>query len=296
MTLSKHHRNLAVGIFYICITWLFFSSSAAIAKDLSKTSSVSLLVTIQHLVGLLFVLPWVLRDGTKSLKTSRFPLLFIRATLGLLGFVCLFVASGMTSLVDAILLNNTAPFFVPFIMLFWLKEPINHKLWPGIILGFIGVGLILKPGREMFQMGALVALGSGVTYALSMVCMRELSFTEKFRTILFYYFIIGTLIPIPFAISDWETPTMTTLLLMALVGIFTATGVIAMHRAFFFAKASHLSPFGYSGVIFSGILDWIFWGHVPDLLAMAGIVCVCIGGIQTILYSPFDPQPKNPSN
>ena len=149
----------------------------------------------------------------EKLKTSRIGLVFVRTISGLLAFAFLFISAKKTTITNAILLNNTAPLFVPFIALIWRKKSLNHKLWPGIIVGLIGVGWILKPGVAPgnqfwnIEVGSLCGVLSGFCLSISMISMRVLR-TERLFTVLFYYYLFSSLFVLPFSLYEWRTSTL----------------------------------------------------------------------------------------
>ncbi len=290
------HFHLKWGIFFILLAWLFFSLAATASRFASATVSVSTVLFFQNFVSFVLILPWVFHHGIHTLKTERFGLIFFRGFTGLCTFLFLFLAVKKTTLVDAMLLNNTGPLFVPFVIWLWLKTPINHKLWPGILGGFVGIIFILRPGAEILDIGALFALGAGVCLSLIMVAVRLLSYTERSHTVLFYYFLIASLGPLPFMVAQWTSPTPIVWLELIGVGTLSVLGQWCFLRAFHHAKPSQLGPFCYSAIVYSAFIEWAIWGNIPDVWAWVGILLICLGGIWTILYSHPPAPPKKTSS
>lgn len=289
----QHHPfyHLKWGIFFILLAWLAFTLMATLSRIATATVPLSSVLVFQNFVSWLAIVPWVFIHRIHSLRTERFGLIFVRSFLGTVGFALLFLAVERTSLVDAVLLNNAAPLLVPFVVWIWLKKPINHKLWPGIIAGFIGIIFILKPGKALLDPGALFALASACCMALAMISVRLLSYTERSHVVLFYYFLIGSLITLPFSLYFWKPLYGIEWLELILIGCFSVLGQWCFMRAFHHAKPTHLGPFCYMAVVYSGIIEWILWGKVPDLFAWMGILLVVMGGIWTIRHSE-PPPPK----
>ena len=104
------------------------------------------------------------------------------------------------SLVDAILLNNTAPLFVPIVALLITGAKTPRKVWWGIVIGFIGVALVLHPGPQLFQLTSFIGLASGVLAAIAIVQIWVLSKTSTITQMFFYYFLIGTVASSAFAL------------------------------------------------------------------------------------------------
>lgn len=285
------HYHLKVGILYILLTWLCFSLTSPLVRDVNKTVPMALILCVQGVVGLLATLPWIFQHGKDSLKSENWGLILFRSVCGVLNYLCLFLAMLHTTLVDTFLLANAAPLLLPFVIWIWLKNPIQHILWPGLIGGFIGLILILKPGAEIINIGALYALGTALITALMMVTLRLLSYTTRTHTILFYYFLFTILVTLPIAIYIGTMPTGIDWLKLLGIAILSTVAQLFMTRSFHHAPPTALGPFYYSAVVYAGALDWILYGERPDLFALFGIILVVCGGIWSI---KFNPLPKPP--
>ncbi len=279
------HRNLRSGIFYMLIAWLLFTLMTLFARFASKTIPLASILFLQNLIGLITLIPWIKKHGWELMRTERFGLLLFRSIASISAIGLSFLAVQKTSLVDTMLLNNASPLWVPFVVLIWLKIPINHSLWTGLIAGFIGIVLILHPGKEFLQVGALFALAAGILQSINMVSIRVLSYTERNHTVMFYYFLICTLISLPFSIYEWVRPDFLAWVEIIAIGLSLALGQWAFVRAFHHGKASELGPFCYSAVVYSVLIEWALYNRVPGLLAWVGIALVCAGGIWAIRFS-----------
>src|SRR5688500_17712424 len=135
-----------------------FAVVGAIVKFAAVGMSNEMVVFFRNFFGLLALMPLVFRDGFADLKTQHFPQRIYRAVAGLAVMYCSFYSLGRMSLADALLLNYTAPLFMPLIAKISLGDPIPSGIWGLLALGFSGVVVVLKPGASLFQPIALVAL------------------------------------------------------------------------------------------------------------------------------------------
>lgn len=290
---SSHppHYHFRVGIGYILLSWIFFTLMGPIVRDVNKHMPMVAILCVQGIAGVLCTLPWIVKHGKDSLKTPSWGLILLRTGCGLLIYTFLFLSIVHTSLVDAFLLNNASPLFLPIVIWIWMKLPIEHKLWPGLIGGFIGLLLILKPGAELLNLGALYGVAMAIFAAIAMVSLRLLSFTTRSHTVLFYYFLLSALITLPIAIYIGKVPTGADWIELIGIAALSTLGQTCMTRAFHHASPTALGPFNYSSVIYAGILDWILYGAKPDLFSFLGILLIVFGGIWSIKFStPFKSQ------
>lgn len=278
---SSPHFKQGVGL--ILFSWIFFTLLIAISREVAAKTSIAMVLLFQNAISLILIIPWLIKSKC-SLKTAKFKLICLRTLAGYLNFTCIFYAVQKISLVDTILLSNTAPLFIPLIIWLWRKVKLGYKLWLGILLGFVGIGFILKPDIAFLNLGMIFALGAGLCLAVSMIAQRRLVKTEPPVLILFYYFFFSTLLSFPIAFYLSPMPKTTDLLLLALIGFLSFIAQITFQKAFQYGKPSALSPFNYISVIYAAVLEWLIWNHFPDWISLLGILLVCLGSIFTIRH------------
>ncbi len=282
---KKPGRDLLLGIFFIVTAFFFVAVMSAFGKAASQVPT-GPLVFFQNGISLLVFLPAVLRGGWAEVTTTRLPLHIVRALAGLLSQALFFIAVKSIALVDAVLLANAAPLFIPLVALVWMRTPVKLAVALSLIGGFIGVILILKPSAALLDNpAALIALSAAAFSAIALVSVNRLSSTEKSDTILFYYFLISTIATLPFAWWQWVTPHGMEWLYLLGVGAFMALAQLFIIMAYKYATAAQIAPFNYSVVVFSGLIGWIVWDQALDLVSLLGIAMVCAGGILSIIFN-----------
>ena len=274
----------ALGSVLIVVAFFCVAVMSALGKAAAGVPTAAV-VLFQSGISLLLLLPWALRHGIGELRTTRLPLHVVRALSGLLSQALFFLAVKNMALVDAVLLVNAAPLFIPFVALVWMKTRITPVVAAGLVIGFVGVLLILRPSSALLaNPAALLAIAAALCSAIALVSVNRLSSTDKPDAILFYYFLISTIAASPFAIYGWQMPAGNDWGCLAGIGVFMALAQLFIILAYQRATAERLAPFNYSVVVFSGLIGWLVWGNVPGLLAVTGIVLVCAGGIISIIF------------
>ncbi len=151
-----------------------------------------------------------------------------------------------------------------------------------IIIGFIGVGLIVKPGAGVWSPAAIVGVGAGVLTALAMVGIRNLSVTEPTRRIVFYFSFLATLFSAVPLIWAWQTPPLAIVGAMALAGTGATAAQLMLTKSYSLVPAAMVGPYTYSSVIFAAVLGWLLWGEIPALSSFAGAALIVVAGIMTL--------------
>ncbi len=275
--------NVLLGTLLIVLAFFSVAVMSAFGKAAADVPT-GMIVLFQNGISLVLLLPWALRQGTTDIRTTRLPMHMVRAISGLLSQALFFIAVKEIKLVDAVLLVNAAPLFIPLVVLVWLKTRITPMVIMSLVIGFVGVLLILKPSAALLaNPAALLATAAALFSAIALVTVNRLSATDRPDTILFYYFLISTLAAAPFAIAGWRTPVGIEWAYLAGIGVFMALSQLFIILAYQQSTAERLAPFNYSVVVFSGLIGWLIWHNVPDLVALLGIVLVCVGGILSIV-------------
>lgn len=277
-----HHDNLPRGALLMLAAALLFATTGAIVKHVSVTLPNEMVVFFRSLFGLLALAPFFMRHGLRYYQTQRLNAHLVRALAGLAAMYCYFFAIGHLPLAEAVLLNYTAPLFIPLAAMFWVGEPFSRKLWWPIGIGFVGIGFILKPGLSLLTPIALIGLASGMFSALAMAGIRKLTHTEPATRVVFYFSLTSTLVAaLPLA-WRWQTPTPDLWLPLILIGVISTIAQILMTRGYSHAPAAQVGPFLYAIVIFAGLFGWALWSEIPDWLSLVGTLLVVLAGIVAI--------------
>ena len=268
--------DLRLGALYMVASALLFASMAASVRVASRELPNAPIVFFRHFIMLVFLLPWLWREGRHALDTDDFRGHLVRGLAGVSAVACYFYAVARLRLADAVLLNQSMPLFIPLVERAWLGERIPRRLWGVLALGFAGLLLILRPGTGVFEPAALVGLASAVFASISQVGIRRLTRTEPVTRIVFYFGLVGSVVALPPAAWWWMSPSAGTWAVLLLMGVFATVGQLTLTRAYLHAPAASVGPFLYAGPVFAGLLDWLIWDRLPDALFVVGAAVVIL--------------------
>ncbi len=256
---------------------------AAFGKEAGRFVTAYQIVFIQNLFGALCLFPMILmRWGWSGFKTQMVAAHLLRDLAGTACFVLFFLAVADISLINAVLLLNTAPLLMPFVVWVWIRRRPEARIWWGVVVGFIGVVLILNPGASAFQPGMILGFLSGLLSAIAYVTVRFLNRTEEPLLINFYYFLVGSLLLLPVAIWQWRATGWWGWSMLIGNAVCVVLSLITVTWAFRLGRIYVLSALIYLAIIWSGILGWIFWGTIPTFLSAIGAILVILGGLLSI--------------
>lgn len=276
--------RLSLGIPIALLAYVFFVSASSLVWSFQNQFPTIQIIFIQNCISFICILPIALRKGHLRLKTEIFPIHLMRDIPGVLSYYLYFVAIRYLNLTDATTLNYTAPFFVPIFWWIWMREKIDLHVWWSIIVGFIGVAVILNPSKQIFQEGFIFGVFAGIASAVAFCAIRVLNLKrEPMSRTLFYYFLIGMTISLPFATVYWVDPTPLQWAKMVGVGLATVIAQMLLTIAYRYGTASYLSPLGYSTVIYAGIISWILFEKPIGIRSVLGTILIVLGGTLTYI-------------
>ena len=252
----EQRRQRLIGIGLMCGAVAAFACLDCMAKYLGTHMDVMQVVGVRYvsafLIALMFSNP-INRPGL--LRTGRPVLQLGRSVLLLGSTVFNFMAFRYLQLDEALAILFSTPFLVAILAGPVLGEWVGWRRWTAIMVGFVGVLVVVRPGLGGLQWAALLSLGSAFCYAGYSITTRMLSTTDSSETTLFYANLFGFVVMVPVLPFVWTPPpSWIDMVLMVAVGVFGAGGHFLLILAHRNAPASVLSPFIYTQIVWATTL------------------------------------------
>jgi drug/metabolite transporter (DMT)-like permease len=278
------HRPENLGLAAVLTTAAFFCVAlvGALAKVSGQYTSTGVLLLFQNLICLLFMIPVALRGGWSTLRTDKIGLHILRAATGTACWYALFFAITQIPLANATLLTYSAPLWMPLVAWAVTRQRVATATWVGAGIGFAGVILVLQPQGHSFTLGELSALAGALFLAVAMMSVRWLGATEPTTRVLFYYFLLSTVMSVPIAVLYWQPiPGRAWIWLIALgfAQMFSQAFIVVAYR---YASAEKVGPFIYTVIVFTAVIDRVVWDHAPTLVTYVGMALVIGGGLVAV--------------
>jgi drug/metabolite transporter (DMT)-like permease len=242
----------------------------------------AMVVFFRFLIALVLIIPLCYQKSV-SFSMAQVPKHLTRALCGLAAMWVYISAVKRTNLIDAIALWNTAPLFLPFILLIWQRTLVSTKRFLTGLVGFAGVLFILRPSDLLSNSGNLLGLVNGLLSAISWVGIRQLSKTESTETILLYFFTISTALMVIPSFIEWQPLSLTNWLYIVGVGFFSCLNQYFLTKSYTHAPASKVSSLNYLTVIFGGLAGWWIFNEVPAFWDLFGVGLIILGGVLALL-------------
>lgn len=281
MQTRQWDRNLLLGVLFICLSALTSPLMNGFAKLLGETYS-SLQVSWARAFGhVMFMLcAFVPRFGLRMLRTKRLGKHTIRSGCLFISNLAYFFAIGFIPIGKAASINMIGPLLVAMLAWPMLRERTNIGRVTAVLVGFLGVLIVIRPGSEVFHPAALVIIFSALMNGFYQIFTREIADTEAPETSAIYSSIVGAfgmLLVLPFV---WKTPSsMTHVLLFCSLGVLGAIGHYFVALALNYAPANVVTPFTYMQMLGSVLVGYIMFGDFPDFMTWVGAGVVIAAGL-----------------
>ena len=295
--MDTRDRPLA-GILYLVFGLGILMTQDVIMKLLSDRYPVWQFGVIRSIVAVsIIALVLLLTGKRKEFRPNRPKLLVLRGLLTFCGFTCYYLAIASVTLAEASSIFIVAPLILTALSVPLLGERVGKRRWTAVVIGFIGVLVIVRPGFGAMQPALLIALGAPICYAMMLTITRKIGLADTGATLTLYNLAVfglasgvGSLAllfieprsfedpSLAFLTRDWAIPTKAHMALMAATGVVTALGHWCSAQAYRMTPASLLSPFEYTSFVWSVILGFLIWGHLPGALTFAGAAIVVFSG------------------
>jgi drug/metabolite transporter (DMT)-like permease len=277
---TQHSTASAIG--YLLLGVIAGLGLDLCAKGLLSTYSLEQFVFLRSLIGLtIFVLLARQFGGLKSLFTRRWPWHLLRTLLATGAMFGFFYGLARMPLVDALTLGFTAPLMVTALSVPMLGEHVGWRRWTAVVVGFLGVLIILRPGSDGdISFASAAVLFAAFCYACLAITSRKLGATESSYA-LSVYVIVGPLLVSFLMLSQtrWQPPDADGWLLFVLAGscsVIAWIGIIGGYRR---ASPAMLAPFEYTALIGGAIAGYLIWNEIPDRWVITGASVIIASGL-----------------
>jgi drug/metabolite transporter (DMT)-like permease len=271
--------DLRRGALFAVLAAAAFAVMSVCIKAVATSVGTPVVVFFRSTVGLLVLLPWLLRHGAAAVRTERPGGHLWRAAFGTCAMYCFFYAIAHLHLAEAILLTYSTPLFIPFIAWLWIRELPPPVIFPAVTLGLVGIALIVRPWSVSVSPASVLGVLSGICAAAAMVSIRRIADTEPAPRIVFWFSALSAVVSALPLLWFWRTPSGPELLLLIGTGVFATVGQLCLTRAYALAPAARIGAFTYIAVVFGGLLGWALWSETPDaasVIGMALVIACCL--------------------
>jgi len=264
-----------------------FSASALAIRALGKELNIFEILSIRSSLGLVILLALVAARPAllKELTPRYLHLHLARNSVHFLGQYFWSLAVTLLPFATVFALEFTTPAWVALLAVLFLHERMTKSRLGSVVLGFLGVLVIVRPGLESFRPVALLVLVAALAYAISLIVTKQLTNRVGTFTIIFWMNVMqlpmGLTWPavkaatggpslFPFRMgAELIVPTI-------VIGVVGVTSHYCLTRAFRSGDATTVVPLDFLRIPLIALVGWMFYGEPLDMFVFLGaglIIC-----------------------
>lgn len=279
--LGRDQRRILLGIGLICLAGTLFPFMNSFAKILGHAYpplQVSWARFFGHVVFMMVL--FLPSRGLRLFRTRRPGLQLSRSVIQFVSNMCFVTGIVFQPLADAAAISMMGPLIVALLAWPILGERTTPRHAMAILIGFVGVLIVIRPGGAVFHWSALFIVASSFCYAMYQILTRKVANADPPETTTFYaslFGAIGMLVILPFI---WKTPAgWVDLALFCGLGALGGLGHYCVVRALSYAPANIVSPFQYFQLLSSVVVGYLIFGQLPDAATWLGAGIITAAGL-----------------
>lgn len=290
-----HRPALGAGIILASVLAMAFAD--AVVKLVSADITLWQVFVARSLVALPILVALLFAAG-RGLRLRAPAWAFLRAGLLVLTWLAYYASLPVLSLSVAAVAVYTNPIMIALFSAALTGETVSRRQWGGVLLGFLGVIAILKPGTDAFSWFTFLPILGAAFYALAMLVTRDKCQAESPLSLalaLHASFLAAGLIAttalgvaalgsdsrstFPFLLGEWAPMGLREWGLMALLGALAAGYFTGVARAYQIAPPSVVATFDYAYLVSAALWGFVFFSERPGPLTIAGMILIALAGL-----------------
>lgn len=287
MSVSAHSiRRDITGAALLVFAWVFFTIEMVSVRLLADDLAIAQIAAIRTGVQAVLMSILVAVLGIGIVRTMRFGTHVARALCSQGGMVLFYLAFALLPLALATTLTFMQASFVTVFAALFLGEAIGWRRIAAVLVGFVGVLVVMRPGLGGFEPAMLIALAGAAVAAALITITRGLSATDGRWAIMFWSAWLGLAMIAAPAAYMWQPVLPEHLPLLAVLSLAGTTGQFLMVGAFQLAEASVLAPVDYVRLVFAVGAGWLIFSELPDVWTWVGSVIILLSAATIAMRRP----------
>ena len=259
---------------FVILLSLLGTGTAAIMvsgiKLLSQDLNPFIIAFYRCLFGVIIMLPFMIYNYPEAWKTHNIKLQFVRSAINVYSMISWFTAIGTLQLEKAAAIGFTTPLFTTILAIIFLGEVIRIQRITALIVGFIGILGVIRPGYIPFESGALWLLSAAITFSIVIIIVKKL--TEKDSSLTTAFYQMAFMVPPTFfiALFFWESININQFLLFIFVAIAGFITQFSFAQCLKMTETTFIMPIQFTKLIWLSLIGYFFFMEVPDIWTWIG--------------------------
>ena len=271
--------NNLLGIAYIVSAGLFLTTNDGITKWLVPHYPVGqILFMLGSLIVVIATIVMRLR-GESPLAAKSWRLHFYRGGLYVIGSFSFVFALLYLPFAEVVAIAFAGPMFMTLFGRFFLGESVGWHRLGAVLVGFIGVLFVIRPGTDAMHWAVVLPLIVALADATRDLVTRKMAGGESSLRIVFSTGVLLALAGLVTVVGGWNALRPEDLIWFGASACSFVIAHFLMVEAFRHGQLVAVAPFRYVQIIWTILAGVLFWGEIPTPVVFIGIGIICASGI-----------------
>jgi len=276
--------NNTKGAILMALAMAGFTCNDALVKSVTPFMNVGQIMLVRGALATVLIFLVARHLGAlRPVKVLAQPMVLLRVTFEICAAITYLTALGQIPLGNASSILQSLPLAVTLGAAVILREPVGWRRWSAIVVGFLGVMLIIRPGPEGFTLASLYVVGSVFSAAGRDLATKQVPAGIPSLMITLVTSaansVVGAILVVP--LGGWQPMSLTSFSHLALAAILIFVGYQAIVMAMRIGEISFIAPFRYTSLLWAVCLGMVFFGETPDIWLFCGAAIVIGSGLYT---------------
>ena len=276
-------NNNQFAIFLIIISIIFGTLMGTFIKLAQEELNVITTGFLRFFFGFLIITPYILKTKFEVFSTKNLKIHILRSALNLPAMLLGFAALAMLPLEKMTAIHFIVPIIVTILAVIFLKEKIYLYRSIALVIGFLGMLIILRPGIIDISIGIYMALISSLIWSVVIILTKKVSKDDSAITILSHQYVYMILFSFPLVIYFWDQPSLKTIIFILCAAMSGTILHIALNHAYKLVDVTMTQPYSFLGLVVSSIIGYFVFSDKPDFYTWLG-ASVIFCGVLLISY------------
>ena len=267
----------------------------SLIRSAQYDSNVYTIGFLRFFFGLIIIFPYLIKKKFIPYKTKNFKFYFIRGLFNLPMMILGFGALVYVPFEQFKALHFLSPIIVVLLSFIIFREKVYMYRILALVIGFIGMLIIVRPGIVDFNIGTIMILISLTFWSLIIIVSKFVSKDDSPITMVTYQYTLMTFFALPLAIYFWQMPSLQSLIFVFIGAISGTILHLSLALSYKYAELSVTQPVWFSGLIFGSAFGFFVFNETPDAWTWIGGIVV-FSSVLLITYNERNKDFKNTKN
>lgn len=180
----------------------------------------------------------------------------------------------------------SAPLILTIFSYFILKEKVGPRRIIAVLIGFVGVLIVSRPGTVHFTFSLFLLFIGAIILAVNVLLIRMYANNQSSIAFAFYGFLAGLVLSGLYAYYVYVPLKENHIYILFMCGIIAGTGGLCISAASKSLESSLFAPLQYFQLIAGFIFGYLFFNDLPDIYEIFGSLIISLSGL-FIIYREY---------